>query len=117
MKTEKEKKLIEEINKGHRPIYENEKEKKIEAHTQVSMKAYDIGVIAGKSEAIKQLKQIIKESSYVLLFVYIAITSINLSNLNEVFVRAFNWTILIGTSLFIIILTTLDLLDGELATK
>ena len=60
---------------------------------------------AGKAEAIKQLKQIIKESSYVLLFVYIAITSINLSNLNEVFVRAFNWTILIGTSLFIIILT------------
>ena len=31
-----------------------EKEKKIEAHTQVSMKAYDIGVIAGKAEAINR---------------------------------------------------------------
>ena len=92
-----------------------EKEKKIANERRIFESGLSQGFSAGKSEAIKQLKQIIKESSYVLLFVYIAITSINLSNLNEVFVRAFNWTILIGTSLFIIILTTLDLLDRELA--
>ena len=47
-------------------------------------------------------------SDQMLVFCYIAITSINLMEVSEIFLKAFNLTILLGTSLFLIIMITLE---------